>query len=281
MSPEQASGGAIDHRSDIYALGVIMYEMFTGRVPFEADSYMGVLTKHMFMRPDPISRIYEPARQLGALEDVTLKCLEKEPDARYQSMGELVHDIESIVHFDGERLEIMRPSRSVSNRSPGMADHLAPQVRGEHDLSLASSGVPNRVSPLVLAGVVFAAVALAGGVLFALLRGSHKRASGPQQNLTAEVVPASGAAAPTSASSLAEANHSSRGPAPAGAAPPLLKKGSASGLSAPSMAPQSRSDTGARATPHKDPARAGKARDTKRAQPPGSGASDIVNPWAE
>src|SRR5438046_476732 len=79
MSPEQASGADVDHRADIYAFGIVMYEMFTGKVPFEADSYMGVLTKHMFMDPDPPSQVNEAARELGALEDVTLRCLEKRP----------------------------------------------------------------------------------------------------------------------------------------------------------------------------------------------------------
>ena len=56
MCPEQAGGQTVDHRADIYALGIILYEMLTGRVPFEADTYMGVLTKHMFVAPPPPRR---------------------------------------------------------------------------------------------------------------------------------------------------------------------------------------------------------------------------------
>src|SRR5260370_14649751 len=126
MSPEQASGGEVDHRADMYAFGIIMYEMFTGRVPFEADSYMGVLTKHMFMVPEPPSQVNDAARELGALEDVTLRCLEQKPEARYATMDELIPDVQSIAQFTGDKLEIVRPSSYVQRapRPMGLADQL-------------------------------------------------------------------------------------------------------------------------------------------------------------
>jgi serine/threonine-protein kinase len=89
MSPEQAAGQPIDGRADVYSLGVLMFEMLTGRVPFEADTYMGVLTKHMFAEPPKPSESVAAGVRLGALEDVVMRSLEKDPSARHASMTAL------------------------------------------------------------------------------------------------------------------------------------------------------------------------------------------------
>ena len=96
ISPEQASGDAVDHRADLYSLGVLSYELLTGRVPFEADSFMGVLTQHLYSEPIPPSRLRSSDESLGELEPVVLRCLEKSPDARFSSAAELIAALDSL-----------------------------------------------------------------------------------------------------------------------------------------------------------------------------------------
>jgi len=93
MSPEQAAGATVDLRTDLYALGVILYEMVAGRLPFNADNFMGILTQHMYKAPVPIRALVDAPDCHPGLEAIILKCLSKKPDARYQSMDELATDI--------------------------------------------------------------------------------------------------------------------------------------------------------------------------------------------
>jgi serine/threonine-protein kinase len=90
MSPEQAAGRDVDRRTDIYSLGVILYELLTGRCPFEAKTIGEVIVKHMSLAPPPPSRLMQLPRPLpGPVVSVVMRCLEKPPAKRPQSMGEL------------------------------------------------------------------------------------------------------------------------------------------------------------------------------------------------
>jgi serine/threonine-protein kinase len=90
-SPEQARGGYSDAKSDIYSLGIVMYEMVTGRVPFDGDTTVVVAVKHL--QEDIVSpRVYASEVPVS-LEHIILKCTEKSPDRRYANVAELVADL--------------------------------------------------------------------------------------------------------------------------------------------------------------------------------------------
>ncbi len=93
MAPEQASGKSVDHRADIYALGLMLYEMFTGVQPFRADNLVALAMKHVQESPRPPHEI-EPGIS-APLEGAILKCLEKSPDNRFQSVSELENALRS------------------------------------------------------------------------------------------------------------------------------------------------------------------------------------------
>jgi serine/threonine-protein kinase len=82
MSPEQARGSPLDHRSDLYAVGVILYQLVTGRLPFESDSAVGFATKHLTEEPVPPSRRRPDLRISPAMERVIMRALAKNPDDR-------------------------------------------------------------------------------------------------------------------------------------------------------------------------------------------------------
>jgi serine/threonine-protein kinase len=95
MSPEQAAGAPIDHRTDIYSLGVMIYELVSRQLPFTADNFMGILTQHMYKAPiPPRALVSGPGVDCPPpLEAIILKCLSKKPEARYQTMEELHADL--------------------------------------------------------------------------------------------------------------------------------------------------------------------------------------------
>lgn len=92
ISPEQASGAFTDARSDLYSLGVLMFEMLTGKLPFEADSLVSVAIKQIQSQPT-LPRSINPDIPEG-LQDIVMRAMQKDADKRYQSAAEMLHDIE-------------------------------------------------------------------------------------------------------------------------------------------------------------------------------------------
>ncbi|MDR2532851.1 MAG: Stk1 family PASTA domain-containing Ser/Thr kinase [Oscillospiraceae bacterium] len=92
ISPEQARGDSTDEKSDIYSVGVMLFEMLTGRKPFDGDNPVSIALMHMQAQPKRPTEINSSIPD--GLEEITLKAMQKEPEKRYQTAGELINDID-------------------------------------------------------------------------------------------------------------------------------------------------------------------------------------------
>lgn len=106
-SPEQARNGFVDNRSDIYSMGIVMYEMVTGRVPFDGDTTVAIAIQHL--QEEMVSpRVYAPNIPIS-LEKIILKCAQKNPDRRYQTIADLLSDLRKSLISPDEDFVVIAP----------------------------------------------------------------------------------------------------------------------------------------------------------------------------
>jgi len=120
IAPEQARGMSPDARSDIYSLGVVMYEMLSGRLPYTGETLAEIAVKHMNAKPEPLRDTF-PSIPVE-LERITLKAMDADLDKRYQTAGELLEDLDAFTRgamtqelpIENEEVESVKPVLSYS-----------------------------------------------------------------------------------------------------------------------------------------------------------------------
>ncbi len=181
MAPEQALGKTVDHRADIYSMGVILYEMLSGEVPFQSESFLAVLTKHVTAQPTPPSQL--TSRQFPkALEDVVMRAMCKEPDQRFQQISEMIEALEAVRQGESPRpgvapaADTSAPGAPATTPAqtgfgqPATADpeaitHVSVNQTATSGELVPPAGAPRRRTGLILAITGLAVLLGAGGVL--------------------------------------------------------------------------------------------------------------------
>ena len=190
MSPEQAAGKPVDKRIDIYALGIILYEMLTGKVPFTGDTFMSILSKHIFEKVPPIKEVAPTLEIPHSMEQVIYKCLEKEPDKRFENAEDVKQALEAIGRDEEITLEIFEPKPTRADSGPTTPSPVL-EVVGEPQPVPERKRHPLLLMTIVLILVSLAALSVLGYVRY-LRSDPSEEGSNPDKTLAAGITGADG-----------------------------------------------------------------------------------------
>ena len=170
IAPEQARGDYTDEKTDIYSVGVMMYEMLTGQLPFEADNAVSVAIMQLQTDPKPLREINPDIPE--GLEEITLRAMQKDPERRYQSAAEMLRDIEEFRRNPAARFQYKyfideKPTKYI-DAIDSVKNPAQPYYNDNYDYVEEAEHVPKKkkkpVAVFVIAGIavafLIAAVAL-------------------------------------------------------------------------------------------------------------------------
>jgi len=208
MAPEQIKGDKVDGRTDIYALGIIMYEMMVGKVPFDRPNSVHIMMAHVNEPPPPMRSINPDIQVSQSTEELIFKCLEKDPDLRYPSMEYLLNSLKTVgggamtatlsgVLSSGDFMAVTGSSGAVATGSgPNQPMFLSPSgsssesgpIMGQQAMDSTDEGVyPGRKGSKGVLAIAIAAVLVLGigGVAFFATRDDNSAATPPPATTSA------------------------------------------------------------------------------------------------
>lgn len=169
FSPEQARGGYTDEKSDIYSVGIVMYEMLTGKVPFDGETPIGVALKHV--QDEMIPPIQADSNIPVELNNIIMKCVQKRQSDRYQSASELLGDLKN---YRANNSAILDKKNNMENTSEMTKVIPVVSVNGKNNITNEETeDMPKRQKkkkdekkPLVIIAAILAAFALTSLIFF-------------------------------------------------------------------------------------------------------------------
>jgi tRNA A-37 threonylcarbamoyl transferase component Bud32/HEAT repeat protein len=215
MSPEQIQGHAVDHRSDLFTIGIMLYRAATGQAPFRGEGFAELAAGILASDPRPIREVAPAANLPASLERVVPKALRKKPDERYQSATDMLADLEdvrreaglaegalaaAVAGIAGVPVADMATRVPVAGTRPSLGESL-PVYQGVPEKLVATEAAPAKKTGLFVAGG-FALVAVVAIVWFVVAGG--KKATSATPPPAAASGPATGGAPATGAAPAAD-----------------------------------------------------------------------------